>query len=219
MNPQLVILSSPSGGGKTTIARTLLASRDDVGYSISATTRAPRLTERDGVDYYFLTPEAFEARVAVGEFLEWAEYSGERYGTLAAEVDRILGQGQHVILDIEVQGAAQIRQRRNDVVSIFVLPPSAQDLVERLSRRGAETSSEVARRLEQADAELAQAEAYDYVVVNDELERAVRAVGAIIDGKGKRRSLQKDLHKMVNRLRTDLRAARESLNNSTESKE
>lgn len=212
MKPLLVVLSSPSGGGKTTIARTLIASRDDAGYSISATTRDPRLTERDGIDYYFLTRDAFDAEIEEGAFLEWAEYNGERYGTLAAEVDRVLAKGHHVILDIEIQGAAQVRERRDDVVSIFVLPPSADDLVERLSRRGADRPDDLAARLERADVELAEAESYEYLIVNDELEHAVRAVGAIIDAEAHRVRRHENVEGLVGRLRSDLRAARESLN-------
>ena len=132
MTPFLLVLSSPSGGGKTSIARALLQARTDVGYSVSATTRAPRSGERDGQDYHFLTPEAFERKVADGEFLEHAAYSGHRYGTLRSEVDRILHGGRHVVLDIEVEGARQVRERMPDAVRVFVLPPSARVLVERL---------------------------------------------------------------------------------------
>ncbi|MBI3081957.1 MAG: hypothetical protein HYY94_03435, partial [Gemmatimonadetes bacterium] len=112
VTPFLLVLSSPSGAGKTTITKALLAARDDLGFSISATTRPPRSGEVDGVDYHFLTPGEFERRRAAGAFLEWAEYGGQRYGTLVSEVERVLAQGRHVILDIEVQGARQLRERR-----------------------------------------------------------------------------------------------------------
>lgn len=109
MKPFLLVLSAPSGGGKTTIAKALLAAREDLGYSVSATTRAPRPGEREGTDYHFLARAEFDRRLAAGEFLEWAEYGGQRYGTLAAEVDGVLASGRHVVLDIEVQGARAIR--------------------------------------------------------------------------------------------------------------
>lgn len=212
MTPLLVILSSPSGAGKTTIARTLITSRDDVEYSVSATTRPPRLTERDGVDYHFLSAEEFDRRVHEGAFLEWAEYSGHRYGTLAAEIERIHGSGHHAILDIEVQGAQQIRQQRTDVVSIFVLPPSAEELLERLARRGAKPVREVAARLARADVELGLAETYDHIIVNDELPGAVRAVSAILDAEPHRGVPGRNVLELIGRLRDGLRVERERLN-------
>ena len=118
MTPFLLVLSAPSGGGKTTIAKALLAARDDLDYSVSATTRPPREGERDGVDYHFLTREEFVRRRDAGDFLEWAQYGGALYGTLEAEVDRVLASGRRAILDIEVQGARQIRERRSDVVDV-----------------------------------------------------------------------------------------------------
>ncbi|MGD2135641.1 MAG: guanylate kinase [Gemmatimonadales bacterium] len=211
MTPLLVILSSPSGAGKTTIARTLIASRDDVAYSISATTRPPRPTERDGVDYHFLSPEEFERRVAAGAFLEWAEYSGHRYGTLVAEIERIHGAGRHAILDIEVQGAQQVRQHRNDVVCIFVVPPSAEELIERLTRRGAEPANELAQRLARADVELGMAETYDHIIVNDELAEAVRAVSAILDGADDAGARPDEVGDLIARLRGGLEAERNKL--------
>jgi len=180
---RLVILSAPSGGGKTTIARRLEASRSDVGFSVSATTRAPRENERDGVDYYFFPREEFLRRTEAGEFLEWAEYAGQLYGTLSAEVDRLLARGLHALLDIEVQGADQVRQRRKDALAIFILPPTANELLRRLTGRRSETREQVARRIAQADRELEAALGYDHVVVNDVLDRAVEAVSGIIDGR------------------------------------
>jgi guanylate kinase len=181
--PRLVILSGPSGGGKTTIARELERARDDVGFSVSATTRPPRGNERDGVDYYFFGRETFERRRAEGAFLEWAEYAGKLYGTLESEVERLLATGRHALLDIEVQGAEQVRRARPDAVAVFVVPPSADALLERLTCRRTETPDQVVRRVEQADRELAAADTYEWIVVNDRVDRAVRAVAGIIDGK------------------------------------
>jgi guanylate kinase len=178
----LVILSGPSGGGKTTIARRLEGARDDVGFSVSATTRAPRANERDGVDYYFFGRDAFERRRAEGAFLEWAEYAGQLYGTLESEVERLFAKGSHVLLDIEVQGAEQVRRARSDAVAVFVIPPSADALLERLTGRRTETPDQVARRVQQADRELAVADTYEWIVVNDRVDLAVQAVAGIIDG-------------------------------------
>ncbi len=182
MSGRVVILSAPSGGGKTTIARRLERARSDVGFSVSATTRPPRENEREGVDYYFFTREEFQRRRDAGEFLESAQYAGHLYGTLRAEVERVLDSGRHVLLDIEVQGAAQVRQQRPEALAIFVLPPSAAELLVRLTGRRTEASSEVTRRVARAIRELNAAGAYDSVIVNDDLDKAVRAVSRIIDG-------------------------------------
>ena len=171
MRPFLLVLSSPSGGGKTTIAQALLAARADVGYSVSATTRAPRPGEQDGRDYHFLTADEFERRVEAGEFLEHATYGGNRYGTLRSEVERVLEGGRHVVLDIEVDGARQVRARMPDAVRVFVLPPSAEVLVERLRSRDTESAEARRLRLSLAAEELRAASEYDYVVVNEELRR------------------------------------------------
>lgn len=181
MSPFLLILSSPSGGGKTTIARMLLRERSDLGYSISATTRERHRDEREGVDYYFLSEREFRRRVDRGAFLEWAQYGTHLYGTPEEEVNRILDRGQHVLLDIEVQGARQVRQRRQDSVSIFILPPSAEVLLQRLRGRKREDEVLIRKRVLRAVEELGEATEYDYVVVNDELGRAVAEVSAIID--------------------------------------
>jgi guanylate kinase len=200
----LLILSSPSGGGKTTIARALLAAREDLGYSVSATTRAPREGERDGVDYFFQSRAEFEARRSRGEFLEWAEYGGSLYGTLTAEVDRLLESGRSVILDIEVQGAQQVRERRSDVVGIFILPPSADVLVERLSQRGAATGEELRRRMQRAREELELAPTYDYIVENDNRTQAVSEVAAIIDSESRRAGRITALEQSVSEMRQRL---------------
>ena len=211
MRPLVVILSSPSGVGKTTIARGVCAGRDDVAFSISATTRPPREGEREGVDYYFLSREEFLRRRDHAEFLEWAGYSGHLYGTLEAEVDRHVAEGRHVILDIEPQGALQVRERRGDVVAIFVLPPSATALRSRLEGRSTERPAEMAHRLVHAGWELQQAGGYDYVVVNDELEEAIDAVRAIVDAEPHRVRRVPELEQTIEMLRGDLATLAESL--------
>ncbi|MFQ6045484.1 MAG: guanylate kinase, partial [Gemmatimonadales bacterium] len=158
-----------------------------------ATTRAPRKGERDGVDYHFLSREEFERRLKAGEFLEWAEYGGNLYGTLEAEVQGVLREGRHVVLDIEVQGARQIRQRRGNVVSIFILPPSADVLYERLGGRSSDHPEAILERIRRAREEVEAAVDYEYVVVNDDLERAVSQVAAIIDTEQSRRDRHPDL--------------------------
>lgn len=181
MNPFPIILSSPSGGGKTTIAHQLLERRMDVGYSVSCTTRAPRPSEREGTDYYFLTRDEFLARRVQGDFAESAEVHGNLYGTLKSEIRRVLDTDRHVILDIDVQGARQIQAAFPKAVTIFVLPPSGEVLLERLQRRKTESPEQLVARLNSALQELRAVEEYEYVVVNDDLDRAVQRVNAIID--------------------------------------
>ncbi len=184
MKPVVVVLAAPSGGGKTTIARALEARWPErYGFSVSATTRPPRPGERNGADYFFLSKDEFHRRQAAGEFLEWAEYAGELYGTLKAEVDRVLAAGRNVLLDIEVQGARQVRKRYPPPASraVFILPPSATELLRRLKGRRTESSSEMAKRLETAIRELRQAEAFDHVVVNDDLDTAVATVHELVE--------------------------------------
>jgi guanylate kinase len=192
-----VILSSPSGGGKTTITRLLLVRRSDVGYSISCTTRPPRSGERDGTDYFFLTREVFEARRRRGEFVESAEVHGNLYGTLRSEIERVLASGKHVVMDIDVQGARQISSAYGDALRIFLLPPSAETLVQRLSGRGTEDASVLARRFRNAREELRAASSYDYVVVNEQLESTYDRVSAIIDAESVRRVRQPELERRL----------------------
>jgi len=179
--PFPIILSSPSGGGKTTIARMLLARRSDVGYSISCTTRPPRAGEIDGQDYHFLSREEFEARRAHGAFAESAEVHGKLYGTLKSEVQRVFAEGRHAVMDIDVQGARQLIAAFPESVLVFLLPPSAETLLARLTGRNSESRDAVLRRLTGARDELAAVGAYQYVVVNDDLERAYTQVSAIVD--------------------------------------
>lgn len=195
--PFPLVLSAPSGAGKTTIARMLLERRADVGYSVSCTTRVPRPGERDGVDYHFLTHEAFAAAVARDEFAEWAEVHGQRYGTLKSEVERVMDAGKHVMLDIDVQGARQVVQRFPDAVTIFVVPPTVEALVARLTGRKTESAEALALRLRNAQMELAEAERYQHVVVNDDLEHAVEKVGRIIEDETNKRERLPALGKQV----------------------
>lgn len=204
---RLVVLAAPSGVGKTTIARALVARRADVGFSVSATTRAPRAGERDGTDYFFLSREDFDRRIAAGDFVEWADYAGQRYGTLHTEVERIWHEGRNVLLDIEVQGAAQVREKYPppQSLAIFLLPPSGRELVNRIRGRGTETH--IARwlpRLERACVELEDASAFDHIVINDDLEHAVGEVGRAIDGR-RRPGLRDDQRQGVARLLDELR--------------
>jgi guanylate kinase len=186
--PFPIIMSSPSGGGKTTIAYKLLAMRQDVGYSVSCTTRPPREGEVDGRDYHFLSLESFKRGKVAHDFAESAEVHGHLYGTLRTEVDRVLSSGRHVIMDIDVQGAKQFARAFPDSVLIFILPPSAQVLVERLKARGTEDTKSLIRRFKSAKAELKAVDLYQYVIVNDEIDSAVAAVSSIIDAEGFKRS-------------------------------
>jgi guanylate kinase len=181
MTPFPLVLSAPSGGGKTTVARRLLETRRDVGYSISATTRPPRVGEVDGEHYHFLSAEAFAEKVARREFAEWAEVHGRRYGTLKSEMRRVMDAGRHVLMDIDVQGAAQIANAFPDAVLVFLLPPSAEVLVQRLTGRNTEAREAVLRRMRNALEELRHVARYHYVVVNDDLDETVRLIGAILD--------------------------------------
>lgn len=191
-----VILSSPSGGGKTTIARALLSQRRDLGYSVSCTTRRPREGEVDGVDYFFLTSDEFELAARRGEFAEWAVVHGQRYGTLKREVERVLSSGKHVIMDIDVQGARQLGEAFPDSVLVFVVPPSADVLVERLRGRRSEGREALIRRLETAVEELRAVSMYHYMVTNDRLDVAVARVSSIIDAEAARSARQKESQDM-----------------------
>jgi guanylate kinase len=197
VRPFPIVLSAPSGGGKTTIARLLLGARTDVGYSVSCTTRRPRDGEADGRDYHFLSAPEFVAERTDGGFAEWADVHGNLYGTLRREVQRVLGTGRHVLMDIDVQGARQFVDAFPDTVTIFVLPPSAETLVERLSGRRSEEPERLLVRLRNAQRELNEAWRYQYIVVNDSLDRAVAQIGAIIDAETVRHARVHELEAQV----------------------
>ncbi len=175
MNGKLIIFSAPSGAGKTSIVRALLAKMPELEFSISACSRPMRPGEADGVDYYFLTPEAFREKIQQGLFLEWEEvYPGSFYGTLITEVDRIWAKGKHVIFDVDVAGGINIKNRfRDKALSIFVMPPSIETLRQRLLGRNTETSESLRKRIDKAEQEIAFAGQFDSIVVNDRLEDAI----------------------------------------------
>jgi guanylate kinase len=200
VNPFPIILSSPSGGGKTTIARELLRRRKDLGYSVSCTTRAPRHGEVNGRDYYFLSRAEFERKRDRGDFAESAQVHGNMYGTLRSEVERVLESGKHVVMDIDVQGAQQFTRAFPMSVPIFILPPNADVLLERLRRRQTESKDQLVRRLQSALQELQAVDLYHYVVVNDDLEKAVANVSAVIDAEVVRRERVSGLRHQVSGL-------------------
>ena len=211
MKPFLLVLSAPSGGGKSSIARNLLQGRDDLGYSVSATTRPMRESEREGVDYHFLSREEFLRRREAGEFLETATYGGHLYGTLRSEIDRIFSRGRHAVLDIEIEGARQIRANFPNSLHVFVLPPSAEVLIGRLRARNTEPPEVVRERITRAADELAAVAEYDYALVNQDLVVAVAQVAAILDAEARRVSRQDDLPRFIDRLRHDVVTAVEKI--------
>lgn len=183
MTPKAILFSAPSGSGKTTIIKRLLQYFDCFEFSISATSRKPREGERDGIDYYFLSPEDFERRVQAGDFLEWEEvYAGTRYGTLKSEIDRIAERGKVVIFDVDVNGGLNIKRFFGDsAMAIFVMPPSIEVLEQRLRQRGTESEESIQKRLGRSARELDEASRFDKTIVNDDLDRAVAETKAIIE--------------------------------------
>jgi len=177
----LLVLSAPTGGGKTTIAHRIAESDARLRFSISHTTRAPRPGETDGADYHFTDRTSFEAMRDRGEFLEWAEVHGNFYGTHRAEAESASREGRDLILDIDVQGGLQVKAAWPTAVLVFILPPSLEELLRRLSGRSAEAGFDLRRRMESAQNELALADKYDYNVVNEDLERAVAEVLCILN--------------------------------------
>jgi guanylate kinase len=180
--PRVFVITGPSGVGKGTLIRLLRERVPSLALSVSATTRAPRPGEQDGVDYHFLSDAEFARRVEAGEFVEWAEYSGRRYGTLRSELERHLAEGRPVVLEIEVQGARQVRRAMPEAVQIFIEPPDDDALKDRLVGRGTDDPDAIARRLAVAESELAAADEFQYRVVNDRLDEAVARLQEIVSG-------------------------------------
>jgi guanylate kinase len=199
--PRIVVLSAPSGGGKTTIARAVREQYPErFGFSVSATTRPPRPDERDGVDYHFQRRTQFLEGVGASKFLEYAEYAGELYGTLKDEVEKVLKAGQHVLLDIEVEGARQVREQYPypRSVSIFILPSDPRVLLERLHQRKSESIEQIRWRLDRAEYELQQSTLFDRWIRNDDLDRAVAEVVSIADDTRGRSREKKDFEWITN---------------------
>ncbi|MET0606785.1 MAG: guanylate kinase [Beijerinckiaceae bacterium] len=206
----VLIVSSPSGAGKTTLTRALLKKDKSLHLSISVTTRLRRPNEVEGVHYKFLkSVREFEAQRDAGELLEWAQVHGEHfYGTPRAPVDKALNEGRDVLFDIDVQGAEQVtKMMRVDVASVFVLPPSIDELHARLRRRAAESEAAIRRRLETARQEIARWNEYDYVIVNDDLDRAFSDLEAILHAERQKRLRRLDLAPLVEVLDADLARA------------
>lgn len=179
---KLIIFSAPSGSGKTTIVRKLLERMPQLEFSISATSRAPRGTERNGVDYYFLSAEEFRKAVEEGRFVEWEEvYAGTCYGTLRSELERIWSKGHTILFDVDVMGGINLKRIfGSDACSIFIMPPSIEELERRLQQRGTDAPEVIARRVAKAGFELTKAPEFDHTVVNDRLDTAVAEVETIV---------------------------------------
>jgi len=178
----LFIISAPSGAGKTTLSRAILKRFTDMLYSVSYTTRSSRKGEQNGVDYHFISKEAFKRDIEMGRWSEWAEVHGNYYGTSAEFIEKGLSSGRDILLDIDVQGTIQILKRHPDSVTIFVLPPSMNTLKQRLEMRGTESKTVLRRRLENAKKEMAHKDLYRHVIVNDQLSSAVEELISIIEG-------------------------------------
>ncbi|MBP5516662.1 MAG: guanylate kinase [Bacteroidales bacterium] len=183
MTPKAILFSAPSGSGKTTIIKRLMQYFDCFEFSISATSRQPRMGESNGVDYYFLTPDDFISKVEQGLFLEWEEvYAGIRYGTLKSEIDRICSKGNVLVFDVDVNGGINIKKYFGDnALAIFVMPPSIEELERRLRSRGTESEESIQKRLGRSAKELQESTKFDITIINDDIDRAVAEARTVID--------------------------------------
>jgi len=198
----LIIISGPSGVGKGTVRRALFdLPNHELEYSVSMTTRPPREGEVDGEDYYFVTREEFERKIENNEFLEWAEFVGNYYGTPKDIVEKKLAEGKEVVLEIEVEGALQVRKNMKDAVFIFIVPPGKQALYDRLLKRGTESSDKIKERILKAEKEFLLAHKYDYIVVNDDVNNAADRIMAII--RAEHAKTQRSIHRYLEMIKED----------------
>ncbi|MCP4050840.1 MAG: guanylate kinase [bacterium] len=180
MSGYLIIISGPSGVGKGTIIKETLKKVSNIGLAVSATTRDPRVNEEEGKDYYFLTKSDFENKIQEDAFLEWCVVHNNKYGTLKKEVEQYVENGFDVILEIDIKGAEKVKNNKYNTVSIFISPPTFQDLIDRLKSRNTEKKEVIEKRLSIAEKELAETAAYDYVVINSDINEAVKDIISII---------------------------------------
>ena len=191
----MLVLSSPSGAGKTTMSKRLLANDPQIGMSVSATTRPPRTGEIDGQDYHFVSQDQFDHMVAMGQFLEWATVFGNRYGTPRGPVETALAEGRDILFDIDWQGTQQLRQSQagGDLVSIFLLPPSLEELEQRLKSRAADSEEVITQRMSRAADEISHWAEYDYILVNDDPGQCLHEIRSILTTERLRRERQRGL--------------------------